>query len=106
MVPPAVLCRQHLLGEHREMHALVGIIASGKNLSGYLSNGLICTGSIQERHDALVAEMTARGYRHLSPLSYRPVTSVGDVSIEASIYELRKRCAACKERIDNEAKCR
>ena len=32
-VPPECLCRQHLLGEHRELHAIWTILTTGK--TGY-----------------------------------------------------------------------
>lgn len=70
-VPPAVLCRQNLLGEHRELHALWSILTGGK--AGYGNHpetrrwrGKLA--ALYSRHDALVAEMTRRGHRHLTPL--------------------------------------
>lgn len=100
MVPPQLLCRSHLLGEHRELHALVGIIASGKSLTGYAAKNLIDTALIPRRHDDLVAEMLARGYRHHSPLNDVPDVAVGHVDALSNLQELRKRCAGCKERIE------
>jgi hypothetical protein len=32
-IPPRALCRQHLLGEHRELHAVWAVLTQGK--SGY-----------------------------------------------------------------------
>ena len=70
-LPPHVLCRQHLLGEHRELHALWAILTQGRG--GYAHHpetrrwhGKLA--ALYARHDALVAEMTRRGYRHHSPL--------------------------------------
>ena len=70
-VDPAVLCRAHLLGEHRELHGLWNILTQGK--SGYARHpetrrwvGKLA--ALYRRHEALVAEMTRRGYRHRSPL--------------------------------------
>ena len=36
MVNPEILCRKHLLGEHVELHMLVGWIIKGKSIQGYL----------------------------------------------------------------------
>lgn len=101
MVPPHMLCRAHLLGEHRELHALVGMIEKGISLEGYVKTGLVETGLIWARHENLVREMLARGYQHHSPLKrlYRP--SLGRVDGRANVAELHRRCANCRERIDN-----
>ena len=48
-VSPDVMCRQHLLGEHVEMHMVVGSINRGKSITGYTSNGLLDTRHIQHR---------------------------------------------------------
>ncbi len=70
-VPPDRLCRQHLLGEHRELHGLWNILTQGK--SGYSRHpetrrweGRLS--ALYQRHAALVEEMSRRGYRHGSPL--------------------------------------
>ena len=70
-VDPAILCRAHLLGEHRELHGLWNILTQGK--TGYANHPetLRWVGRIKalyNRHEALVAEMTRRGYEHASPL--------------------------------------
>jgi hypothetical protein len=71
-LPPKRLCRQHLLGEHRELHAIWVVITKGKK--GYASHpetmrwrGKLA--ALYTRHDLLVEEMTARGYHHRTPLS-------------------------------------
>lgn len=101
MVPPRFLCRNHLLGEHRELHALAGIVARGTRLDGYITNGLIDTGRIVIRHKQLVAEMISRGYNHNSPLDHLDGAAQGRVDEEKNINELHQRCAACRERIAN-----
>lgn len=98
MVDPAVMCRAHLLGEHREMHALAGIIGAGKSLVGYVANGLIDTFRIQARHDAVAAEMVTRGYNHVSPLCVPPVKAMGAVDAAVSLVELARRCGDCAAR--------
>lgn len=70
-IPPEELCRAHLLGEHRELHGLWNILTQGKR--GYSRHpetrrweGRLA--ALYLRHEALVAEMARRGYRHASPL--------------------------------------
>ena len=101
MVPARWLCRQHLLGEHKELHMLYGCIIKGKSLKGYIEKGLIQTGSLTSRHNELVLEMEHRGYNHKSPL---PVLEgqgqgQGHVNKKASQAELIRRCPACRKRI-------
>ena len=99
-VPPEMMCRRHLLGEHLEMHMFAGAIKCGRSLKGYLEKGLVETGNISARHDELAAEMQRRGYRHNSPLEgFVIVVSVGSVNTERSIAELCRRCPHCKKRI-------
>ncbi|MGI8554818.1 MAG: pyrimidine dimer DNA glycosylase/endonuclease V [Pyrinomonadaceae bacterium] len=76
-VEPARLCRQHLLGEHRELHAVWTILAEGK--AGYSRHPEVLRWqgklpALAARHDAEVAEMAARGYRHRSPLEVEVVS--------------------------------
>lgn len=70
-IEPAELCRQHLLGEHRELHGLWNILT--RDLPGYRQHpetrrweGKLA--ALHRRHEALVAEMHRRGYHHASPL--------------------------------------
>ncbi len=70
-IPPSKLCRQHLLGEHRELHGLWNILTLGKRGYSLHPETLRWVGkaaALYERHEALVKEMEARGYVHLSPL--------------------------------------
>ncbi|MDI6631003.1 MAG: pyrimidine dimer DNA glycosylase/endonuclease V [Thermoanaerobacteraceae bacterium] len=70
-VPPEKLCRAHLLGEHRELHAVWAILTQEKK--GYAHHPEIkrWCGKLKAlylRHEQLVAEMKKRGYGHHSPL--------------------------------------
>ena len=71
-VPVGKLCRQHLLGEHRELHAIWSILTKGK--AGYSKHpetlrwkGKLA--ALHSRHEKEVREMSARGYKHRSPLN-------------------------------------
>ena len=98
MVPPHLMCRQHLLGEHLEIHMFVGHIKLGRKVSGYVEAGLLETASLHSRHEALVVEMKRRGYKHASPLRFDPpIALIGKVDASASLSELAKRCEQCRE---------
>jgi hypothetical protein len=69
-IHPGYLNRESLLGEHREVHALLSIIINHK--LGYARHPETmrwrgCLGALVFRHDCLVEEIRFRGYRHLSP---------------------------------------
>ncbi|HXX58292.1 MAG TPA: pyrimidine dimer DNA glycosylase/endonuclease V [Thermodesulfovibrionales bacterium] len=79
-IPPERLCRQHLLGEHRELHAIWTILT--KNRKGYARHPetMRWKGKLKALyrvHEDLVAEMKKRGYRHDSPLDDVPARSKG-----------------------------
>lgn len=99
MVNPKLLCRQHLLGEHRELHTLAGTLLHGKSIYGYIVTGLVDPSLIKQRHAELVTEMERRGYNHQSPI-WQPAYPALEpcVDMEGNLRELRRRCSACKER--------
>jgi len=70
-VSPQKLCRNHLLGEHRELHALWSILTKKKKGYAHHPETLRWEGKLQalyQRHELLVREMKCRGYNHKSPL--------------------------------------
>jgi len=64
MVNPKIMCRQHLLGEHVEIHMFVGTLSRGKSVKGYLEKGLLEVHNLYWRHEELVEEMKRRGTVH------------------------------------------
>lgn len=97
LVDPSKMCRKHLMGEHVEMHMFVGTINAGKNISGYVSRGLVDTSLIKQRHQELAQEMQRRGYNHQSTLSdFQMTPHVGKVDAQNSEKELAKRCKDCR----------
>ena len=96
-VDSKLLCRKHILGEHVECHMFIGTIQKGKSLHGYISKGLVEVHNLRNRHDALVMEMTRRGYNHKSPLPEAELWIEGNVNVEENLVELRRRCVHCKE---------
>jgi hypothetical protein len=106
-VDPSKMCRQHLLGEHNEMHMVVGGIRKhphGEAIAkGHGKKGQLDTSLIQQRHDALAREMRLRGIEHDSPLEYFDELDVGEVDVERHRDMLADRCPECRERIVSSA---
>jgi hypothetical protein len=76
-IPPNKLCRQHLLGEHRELHAMWIVITEKKKGYSMHPETIRWKGKLKAmylRHEELVKEMNHRGYRHKSPLDKRKAT--------------------------------
>ena len=102
-INPEKLCRNHLLGEHREIHGIWSILTKGKK--GYANHPetLRWKGRLKalyRRHQDLVEEMAKRGYRHRSPLSEVLATGYGTQSEYVDSYEdqiriLRKKGCDC-----------
>ena len=95
-VDPQLMCRQHLLGEHVELHIMVGTLRAGKRMDGYYTKGLVDVRLILGRHGQLVREMEARGMAHRSSLPPFPDVRAGAVDAAASAVELARRCPACR----------
>lgn len=100
LVDPGLLCRNHLLGEHKEVHMLAGCVRRGKTLGRYITDGLVDPTRLDERHEQLVEEMARRGYNHQSPLQDHTYHgSPGCVDPVANLDDLADRCPACRARI-------
>ena len=70
-IAPSRLCRQHLLGEHREIHAVWNVITLAREGYSRHPETMRWRGRLRalyERHEAVAGEMSARGYAHRSPL--------------------------------------
>ena len=100
MVDPRIMCRQHLLGEHVEIHMFIGTISRGKSVKGYLEKGLLEVHNMYARHEELVEEMKRRGYRHCSDVDekWRVAEKLGAIDRQKNLEELLKRCPRCKHR--------
>lgn len=105
-VDPTKLCRQHLLGEHNEMHTFVGTInrwrAGGKGAmkdfpnSRFVTEGLVEVHTIRARHDELASELERRGLKHNSPLIEFKEFVAGKIDVKANEVELGRRCTQCQ----------
>lgn len=97
MVDPKVMCQKHLCGEHAELHMFVGTIKKRISVTGYVETGLFDSRYLISRHEALAAEMLARGYNHKSPLptDFDPEEFPGNIDSENSLQEMARRCMVC-----------
>ncbi|MBN2070459.1 MAG: DUF1722 domain-containing protein [Candidatus Krumholzibacteriota bacterium] len=73
-IDPGYLSRQSLLGEHRELHAIVSIIVNGKK--GYSKHPETLRWNrygwaLRSRHGLLSSEMQLRGFREKTPVRTR-----------------------------------
>jgi hypothetical protein len=100
MVDPRILCNQHLLGEHAEIHMFVGAIDHGFSVKGYLDKGLLETQSLYSRHVELAEEMERRNYRHKSKIAnkWKRVEKSGHIDRQKNLKELISRCPRCAKK--------
>lgn len=104
MVNPKIMCNQHLLGEHLELHMMTGHIRRKKSLTGWINNNCIEPTSIIIRHRQIADEMINRGFNHKSPcdlrideLNYLPFNEINaQIDSTASFKELIHRCPKCR----------
>ena len=102
MVNPEIMCNQHLLGEHVEIHMFVGSILKKKSLDGYIKNNLLEPKSLISRHGELVAEMLNRNMNHKSELPNFDLDYLSDniknhkIDSKKSLADLVNRCPTCR----------
>jgi uncharacterized membrane protein len=108
MTDESKMCRQHLLGEHKEIHQLMGTLRKKMKVDGYVRNNCIEISSIISRHNTLVNEMQKRGYNHKSPIESEdeknnlvqyltPEIRNFKVDKESSQIEIFRRCQHCRD---------
>ena len=103
-VAPKKLCRNHLLGEHRELHAIWSVLT--KNKKGYSKHPetLRWKGKLAAlylRHKILIEEMKSRGYSHHSKLNHRLAIGIKKQSVFVDSRKkqreiLRNKNCGCK----------
>lgn len=103
-IEPSLLCRAHLLGEHRELHAIWNVLTRGKKGYSRHPETLRWKGrlmALYRVHEDIVAEMGRRGYRHESPLD-KKLASGSDIqevfvdSPEEQVRILKAKKCACR----------
>ena len=103
-ISPSRLCRNHLLGEHRELHAIWSVITQKKKGYSHHPETLRWKGKLSAlylRHEELVKEMTIRGYNHKSPLDKRKAVGESEQNVliasrKEQIEILRNKRCSCK----------
>ena len=106
MVPPFILCRKHLLGEHVECHMFRSALYHNHKLEKFVENNLFQPLQLKERHDILAQYMRYRHYNHKSPMEpidknilfNLPIEYImAKVDVQASIEDLINRCPDCRD---------
>ena len=108
MLPPIILCQQHLLGEHGEHHKHRHIFVKKYRITNHMKPAQpaanIFPALMKKRHDELAEELLRRGRNHKSPfvqpdVSYLPVEYLTAVpNLEYNIFDLCDRCFECYTR--------
>lgn len=106
MINPVMLCRNHFLGEHNEIHKHRHNFVKGHSIKGRVEPEVqIEPLSMQKRHDRLVSDFDRRGYNHKSPyeqpdLSYLPENHrTAKIDVFKSMCLLMDKCDECRELI-------
>lgn len=96
-IQPRFMCRQHLLGEHKEIHMLAGCLKKGKTLKGYYEKKLVDPASMHKRHEELAIEMQSRGYNHKSILPSLSGIHLPKIELNPAenLLDLLSRCNKC-----------
>ena len=109
MVDAKTLCKNHLLGEHSELHKCRHNFEKKHSIKGRVYPiVLIEPDNMQKRHDELAVEMLLRGYKHESEyvqpdISYLPIGQQhARADIEYNLKDLKNRCEECCKRIEGE----
>ena len=103
-LPPRLLCDRHLLGEHRELHAIWTVITRHRQGYSRHPETLRWHGRLRAlflRHKSLLREFARRGFRHASPLDARRATGSARQSVFVNTRaeqreRLRAKGCACR----------
>ena len=108
MVPPELMCKKHLLGEHVECHMIAGSIQRAdqpkhnKCIESLTRINCLQVSSLYERHQAITDELVSRGCRVSSELPQVNFSLLSDfvmgykVDTNKSHQDLINRCEKCK----------
>jgi len=107
MINPVIMCRQHLLGEYREMFTLIGHLKHKRQIKGYIAKNCLEPTSIEKRYNELKQEMLNRNYKINKQFVFTPdlLNHLDEhsknykVDVEASLIDLSNRCKNCKQNI-------
>ncbi|HJU33896.1 MAG TPA: pyrimidine dimer DNA glycosylase/endonuclease V [Nitrososphaera sp.] len=99
-----ILCNNHLLGEHREIHAIWKILTENKKGYSHHPETIRWKGklvALYTRHETVIVEMLKRGFNHKSPLKKELATGSNIQSIfvdqpARQLMILRSKGCKCK----------
>ncbi|UCC95023.1 MAG: pyrimidine dimer DNA glycosylase [Candidatus Omnitrophota bacterium] len=99
-IAPKKLCRNHLLGEHRELHAIWSILI--RNKQGYSRHPETIRwknklAALYLRHKELVEEMKNRAYRHNSSLNSEFATGSKKQNVFIDSHKKQKKILKSKK---------
>lgn len=106
-VPVEWLCRNHLLGEHKELHAIWATLVGKKKGCSRHPEALRWTDhlpALVRRHEEQVAEMYKRGYKHRSPL-LSTSGIIGKDSLPTALLSFEEQVAVLLERSRTRETC-
>jgi len=105
MVDAKKMCKQHLIGEYRELFTFLGTLRKKKSVKGYFRNNLFEPLSLKSRYLEIRNEMLARGYEPFKFFDYKDslLDYLGDdknikVDVAKSEADLFSRCPECEAR--------
>jgi len=97
-LPPKLMCRKHLLGNHVELHMAIGSIKAGRSLAGHIARGQLEVHNIVRHHDRIAKEMLRRGYQHRSRMGLAEAKLLwreGKIDPDKSLRDIVARCPEC-----------
>lgn len=116
-VEPSEMCDQHLLGEHSELHQVVGTLKNHPHgqavIKGHIRKGQVMIVDVPTRHSLIADEMGSRGMNHKSPLTWEDIgDAIPDIDERVRLFttptpgwgeiqgqsrkELSDRCEDCR----------
>lgn len=105
MTNPRIMCRQHLIGEYRELFTFVGSIKKQISLDGYFKNNLVEPKSLISRYKQLKEEMLFRKYEPKAKfifndnmLNYLDNKKFIMINKSKAKKDLLSRCEECNRR--------
>lgn len=103
MVPTWLMCGQHRSGEHNEIHKHRVTFEKQHSIAGRVAGNAVEPLAMKARHDELAASLNHHSPFKQPDTSYLPQHERKyRVNRFNQLMELRRRCSACRERIDNE----
>lgn len=99
MIPPTLMCKQHLLGEHNEIHKHRPSFEKRHKIDGRFENVVtIEPSAMKQRHDCLARYMNHKSEFTQPDISHLPLTQQhAKVDTILSLLELSRRCPKCRQ---------